>query len=298
MSTPSLQNMLKYINTEPIRTLCALPGDRLAVGSDFIAIEVWDLAPVKDRPESLGSFSSGTKSLCLLPENKLVATISDTVAVLDLTKPSYRTVSAVLDGNGTYGPGHHYSADCVCATPDGRVVSGGGYYEIIVWRPTEKKPDRIIYPPAMNTTAICCLPDGRIVAAHNTGFLTVWNIDTGAKLADIRAASKSVAAICVISGNRVASGSEDGHVRIWNMDTNECEKMYEVGSPVRCVCVLPNGSLAAGSENGDIQIWNTQGDSIHMWAAHHTPMTCLCVLEGGRLASGSEDGLVKLWIVE
>jgi len=296
MSTLRLQHSLKYINNDPIRTLCALPGDRLAVGSDFIAIEFWDLAPVKDRPESLGSFSSGTKSLCLLPENKLVATISDTVAVLDLSKPSYRTVSAVLNGNDVYGPGHHYSADCVCGTPDGRIISGGGYYEIIVWRPTERKPDRVIRPPAMSTHSICCLPDGRIVAAHGNGLITAWNIETGARVAVLMGTSKPVRSICVLPGNRIVSGSDDGQVCVWNMDTTECEQRYDVGSPVHFVCVLPNGSIASGSEDGLIWIWDlVKGEYIHKWAAHGKSVTCLCVLGDGRLASGSEDGIVKIW---
>ena len=298
-----MQILHDLISDTPVQALCALPGNQLAVGTENKWFNVWAL-PVLGH-KTWGVFSSGIKSFCVLADgHEVAAAINDCVVIVNITGPSYSGVKAVLEGSGYYGPGHNGSANCVTQAPgpDGRIISGGGDHDIIVWGLDRKRPEKYLRPPALQTHSICCTKDGRIVAGHDNGLLTVWDLTTSEQRAVLKVSEKAVRAICLLPDGRVAAGSDDGLISIWNLSgslpsgSKICQLSFKgFRGPIRGICFHPNGSLISGSEDGMVMIWNLVTGLCSKVLYQDAPVTAIAILEDGRIAAGLANGQVKIW---
>lgn len=301
MTTPQI--IRDPLSSSPVQALCSLPGNQLAVGTENKWFNVWTLPlqikpPVLEKgPKTWGLFSYGTKSIVDLADGCLAAAINDSIVIVDTTGPSYSGVKAVLEGSGNYGPGHNGSANCVTTASDGRIISGSGDHDIIVWGLDRKKPEKYLRPPALRTHSICCTKDGTIVATHDNGLLTVWDLTTSEQRTVLKVSEKAVRTICLLPDGRVAAGSDDGLISIWNLfGTKICQLSFKgFRGPIRAVCLHPNGSLISGSEDGMVMIWNLITGLCTKVLYQDAPVTALTILEDGRIAAGLINGQVKIW---
>ena len=312
MTTPQI--IRDPLSSSPVQALCALPGNQLAVGTENKWFNVWSL-PLQPKPSVLetgpktwGLFSYGTKSIVALtgPKGEVAAAIDDCVVIVDTTGPSYSGVKAVLEGNGNYGPGHNGSANCVTQAQDGRIISGGGDHDIIIWGLDRKKPEKYLRPPALQTHSICCTKDGTIVATHDNGLLTVWDLTTSEQRAVLKVSEKAVRAICLLPSSQIAAGADDGLISIWDLSCKAlacktigskiCQLSFKgFRGPIRGICFHPNGSLISGSEDGMVMIWNLITGLCTKVLYQDAAVTAVAILEDGRIAAGLANGQVKIW---
>jgi len=316
MTTPQI--IRDSLSDAPVHSLCPLPGNQLAVGTEKKWFNVWSL-PLHQKPSVLetgpktwGLFSSGTKSIVALTDGCLAAAIDDCIVIVDTTGSSYMGIKAILEGSSNYGHGHNGSAHSVTQSPDGRIISGGGDHDIIVWGLDRKRPEKYLRPPAFITHSICCTKDGLIVAGHDNGLLTIWDLTTSEQRAALKVSEKAVRSICLLPDGRVAAGSDDGLISIWALACKDLSGSLPFGSlpfgsklcqlsfkgfrgPIRAVCLHPNGSLISGSEDGMVMIWNLITGLCKKVLYQEVPVTALTGLEDGRIAAGLANGQVKIW---
>jgi len=279
-----------------IRSVCALPGGRIATGEP-ITVGLWDVASAKEM-RSLGIFSGDTKSVCDLPGTPLLAAAnSDNILIIDHETRDFSRLKSMFEGHGGYGPGHSWCVHSVCALPDGRVVSGGGDGAVFVWAVGRKHPLMRMYSHTLDAFSVCVLPDGSVASSHTDGSIGLHDLGVG-KTATLGAYESSPAArsVCALSDGRLAAASDDGTVNLWNLRTQTIEASLagHVG-PVRTVCALPDGRLVTGGEDRLIKVWNIAETScVETLEGHTATVTSLCVVSGG-FASGSLDGTVRIW---
>jgi WD40 repeat protein len=307
MTTPQI--IRDPLSDAPVHSLCPLPGNQLAVGTENKWFNVWALSlqpkssVLETGPKTWGLFSSGTKSIVALTDGCLAAAIDDCIVIVDTTGPSYMGVKAVLEGSSNYGHGHNGSAHSVTQSPNpnSRIISGGGDHDIIVWSLDRKRPEKYLRPPAFITHSICCTKDGLIVAGHDNGLLTIWDLTTSEQRAALKVSKKAVRTICLLPDGRVAAGSDDGLISIWalackDLTSKLCQLSFKgFRGPIRAVCLHPNGSLISGSEDGMVMIWNLITGLCKKVLYQEVPVTALTVLEDGRIAAGLANGQVKIW---
>jgi WD40 repeat protein len=305
MSIIPMQIIRDPLSSSPVHSLCSLPGNQLAVGTENKWFNVWTLhqkpSVLEMGPKTWGLFSSGTKSIISLADGCLAAAIDDCIVIVDTTGPSYSGIKAVLEGSGNYGPGHNGSAGCVTQSPDGRIISGGGDHDIIVWGLDRKKPEKYLRPPAFITHSICCTKDGLIVAGHDNGLLTIWDLSTSEQRAALKVSKKAVRTICLLPDGRIAAGSDDGLISIWAVPfaSKVCQLSFKgFRGPIRAICLHPNGSLISGSEDGLVMSWNLATGLCTRVVEQGTPVTAVAIMEDGRIAAGLANGQVKIWAIE
>jgi WD40 repeat protein len=300
MTTPQI--IRDPLSSSPVHSLCSLPGNRIAVGTENKWFNVWTLhqklSVLETGPKTWGLFSSGTKSIVALADGCLAAAIDDCIVIVDTTGSSYSGIKAILEGSGNYGHGHNGSAHSVTQSSDGRIISGGGDHDIIVWGLDRKRPEKYLRPPAFITHSICCTKDGTIVAGHDNGLLTVWDLTTYEQQAALKVSEKAVRSICLLPDGRIAAGSDDGLISIWAVPfaSKVCQLSFKgFRGPIRAICLHPNGSLISGSEDGLVMSWNLATGLCTRVVEQGLPVTAVAILEDGRIAAGLENGQVKIW---
>jgi WD40 repeat protein len=304
------------LSSSPVHSLCSLPGNQIAVGTENKWFNVWTLhqkpSVLETGPKTWGLFSYGTKSIVALTDGCLAAAIDDSIVIVDTTGSSYMGIKAVLEGSGNYGPGHNGSAECVTQSPDGRIISGGGDHDIIVWGLDRKRPEKYLRPTALRTHSICCTKDGIIIAGHDNGLLTIWDLTTYEQRATLNVSEKAVRSICLLPSSQIAAGSDDGLISIWTLSgplpsgslppgslpfgSKVCQLSFKgFRGPIRAVCFHPNGSLISGSEDGLVMSWNLATGLCTRVVEQGAHVTAVAILEDGRIAAGLENGQVKIW---
>jgi len=178
--------------------------------------------------------------------------------------------------------GHGDRVRCVCALPDGRVVSGSRDKTLIVWaRDSSRLRERL--RQMLDRQMLEGLRE-RVLEGHAD---YVW-------------------CVVALSDDRVASGSKDATIIVWNVNTGEeLQYLQGHGDSVRCLAVLPDGLLLSGSSDGLLKFWDvTQGTCVRTLGGailgYTAPISCrvtsvVVMPEGGDVVGGCEDGTLRLW---
>lgn len=166
-----------------VRALAALPGNRLASGSDNEnTIRIWDLnnmglahviASPAERDLDTNTFqvlkghTGWVWALAIMPNNRLAPGSSDkTIRIWYLdTKTSY------------FLSGHTGWIFALAVLPNNRLASGSNDRTIRIWD-LNNKTSYVLEGHTRLITALAVLPDGRLVSGSHDRTIRIWDLTT------------------------------------------------------------------------------------------------------------------------
>lgn len=295
-------------HTEPINTVCELPGGLLASGGEDRNISLW-FADTGERLKVLEGDGDTINCLCVVPisGSDFIASASENGTIslwsVDTSEREWSVPSARGDGG----------VRCICILPppddSGRILlaSGSDSGEVCVrdalssgasvWR-------RAGHAGAVN--ALCELPPPQrktaspeasmFLSGGADGVIKFWRTDDGECIASIAGHAGPVLCLCSLGvppsdgaasaapvAPAVASGSADGTIKLWG-------RISGVGGsggspPLECF-----RSLLARAEGA------TKASAAKAAAVAAVNALSVCFLStGGVFAASFDDGSIKLW---
>lgn len=204
----------------------------------------------------------GENALAAAFRDRLMAHAEPGLAPLWTTRRASRTLVVEL--------GDHVEVLALAVLQDGRVVSGGGDRQLLVWNPHMPR-ERPVEFSGLNAwvTAVAVLPNGRVVSGGMDGRLLVWNpfasgeppveLDTHdrwisalAELPDAR-----VSALVVLPDGRVVASAMDGRLLVWEpgVPGDEPVELQGHGGWMSALGVLPDGRVVGAHGGGRVLVW-------------------------------------------
>ncbi|XP_034951891.1 target of rapamycin complex subunit lst8 [Chelonus insularis] len=146
------------------------------------------------------------------------------------------------------------------------LVTGGYDHTIKVWQAHTGTCTRTLQHTASQVNALAIAPDKNLIAA--AGYQNIFMHDLGSSnpnsILNYEGAPKNVTSLGFQEdGKWMYTGSEDCLTRIWDLRSSsfQCQRRYEVSSPVNCVTLHPNQSeLIVGDQSGAIHIWDIRSN--------------------------------------
>jgi WD40 repeat protein len=257
------------------------------------------LRAVRDSSVSVYGGGSGPCGVCLSPDGRRLASVTedDTILMLD-----------VLSGRPLCEPlrGHEGPISSLTFSPDGRFLASGSYDKTIrVWDGLTGKP---VAEPLRGhqdwVTSVAFGPDSRILASGSSdATIRTWDVATGIPVREPlqgHEASVSSVAFCPL-GRVLASGSEDETIRLWDASTGEPldKPFHEAGGGVLEVSFSPDGqTLASTSADDSIRLWDMKTSELRVepLTGHQDRVVSVTFSPDAQtLASASRDKTIRLW---
>jgi WD40 repeat protein len=291
-------------HTGTVWALVPLPEGRLASGSAYGSIKIWNLR-MEEVEREMAEFVS---ALALAPDGRLLSLSWGSAKLWD-----WRTGEAheIVDD--------YHGSPLVPLTilPGGMFALGRNDHSIgiIDLDGTYRTNWRVPLPAGSSVSvlagafrrnlvghtswvsALTGLQGGRLASGSKDGTIKLWNLTTATVEATLHAHSTRVTALAALPGKRLASASLDGTIRFWNVAGTEFEQALDKHErSVRTLLLLPDGRMAAGTDDGIIGLWNVAARRLETKLAGHTSsVRALLMLSPETLLSGSWDATVRVW---
>jgi hypothetical protein len=192
-------------------------------------------------------------------------------------------------------------------SPDGSQLLVGGYHEITVWNPTERKLIRRIPNIGQRTYAIHFSPDAQLLAvAGGTpgkhGEVRLLKPDSG-ELVRVLGMTSDVVFDCTFSphGDRLATSAADGVVRLFDVASgNEQLTISSHSDWVFCVVWNADGTqLATGSRDKTAKVFDAKtGELLITYNGHNQPVRgVLFHPDGKEVYSDGSDNKLHRWSI-
>lgn len=230
--------------------------------------------------------------------------------------------------------GHGDRVRCVCALPDGRVVSGSRDKTLIVWARDSSRlrsfgdrffglREQVLEGHADYVWCVVALDNDRVASGSKDATIIVWDVNTGEELQYLQGHGDSVRCLAVLPDGLLLSGSSDGLLKFW--DVKYCTREFRVlatcvrtlggailgyTAPSSCrvtsVLVLPEGGdIVGGCEDGTLRLWPKPWDYNgfptpyvnHRNVDHKSTIWAMVALSHERFVAVDGDGLLKIWCV-
>ena len=297
-----------------VTALAVLPEGRIASGSTYGTIMIWDVESGDDIATLRGDYNP-VRALLVLPDEKLASIHGS--RNINIWNLKINSLQATLRP-----PMSQYLLSDISALallPDGIILAGSAEGYINMWTPHSKgnKQTYLLWETFLNRENvgdrpspihdIAAFPDGRFatavgVAGVVTNKIKIWNPLTD-ETAVWRAHQDTITAFAELPDGRLASlaGSE---IKIWNPTTHYEELVIVTDHVVpRLLVAFSNGNLASGGgseRENTIKIWNSTTGELEVTIPNTTRSTIssLAVLSDDRLAVGSADGSISIYEIK
>jgi WD40 repeat protein len=199
--------------------------------------------------------------------------------------------------------GHHDDpVIAVAVLADGRVVSGGADWRVLVWDPSRPGSGPVeLGRHDLPVIAVAVLADGRVVSSGgNDGRVLVWDrSEPGMAPVELGRHGDEVWAVAVLADGRVVSGGNDRRVLVWDPSRPGSDPV-ELGRhdlPVAAMAVLANGRVVSRGDDGRVLVWDPSrpGSGPVELGRYGGPVGAVAGLPDGRVVSGGDDGWVLVW---
>jgi WD40 repeat protein len=231
---------MKAGNLDPTTALCASSDGRLASGSVFGAIRLWN---VRRRTESarLEGHRSAVAAICSLPNRWLASGSFDAIRLWDMTTGAE---IGSLEGHPIAG------VFALCLLADGRLASGSQDCTIRLWDLTTGAATACLSGHTGTVNALCALPDGRLATGSSDKTIRLWDVKTVAETIRIKGHADEVNALCLLADGRLASGSSDRTIRLWDLAAGVEVARIEVDAPIKALVSLAPKRIVAADDLG------------------------------------------------
>jgi WD40 repeat protein len=246
---------------DPLNTVRGLAmssdGKTLAIGGSNMTVSLWDVGTAERRKIlTFRSYGLGwVDSLAFTPEGKLLATLDETVLLIDTDAkkvvrslkgqallvqaiclgPKGKTlVTAHSDGavglwrvetgeNRATWEAHKGQALAAAISPDGKmIVSGGDDMDVKMWDAADKQLKRSMKGHSNKVRSLAFSPDGRLLASGSADdTVRIWDAATGEQLAVFKHEDTIQTLVFSPDGKSLFTGCDDGSVRQWNTAPSE-----------------------------------------------------------------------------
>ncbi|MEO0621964.1 MAG: c-type cytochrome [Pseudomonadota bacterium] len=196
-----------------------------------------------------------------------------------------------------WAEGHEAAANAVAFHPDGRILSVGDDFDLILWSAEGALLQRFEGHQG-KLLAVALSPDGRMAATAGwDGAIGLWDLDTGASAGWLRGHKANVNDVVFSPDGAVLySASYDGTIRVWDLaEQAERETLVSHGFGINRM-VLGAGWLAYGAVDGAVRVLDlATRETLADLTADRRPILALAMTpEGDQLAVGDGEGHIMV----
>lgn len=275
-------------------------GNMLAVGGTSGAVQLWDIATLKNKMVLQGH-SDQVNRIHWSPDGRLLATASSDGTVRLWDGQRY-TLWAVLQGSADK------PALSISWSPDSkRLAVGYGEGSVEVWNVDTRQGQILLGPQSANIRTkavwgIAWSPDGRwIISPQYDGIIHVWEAGSGKLVRTLPPDDLPNDVRWSPDGHTLASSSDKGTVQLWQPGTFKNTATLADNGGNGWVYPLAwspdNRLLVGGYATGQVLIWDVDTKkALNAWTDHTRQVWDVAWSPDERLiASASKDGTVRLW---
>jgi len=281
-----------------VNCVCYSPDGKLlasgagAYGDSDNTVRLWDADTGKQLTSLKGS-TDRVADIAFTPDGKLLASVGSAVCLWDIS-------SGKPDWNFEMYAQQNVRANCVCFSPDGKIMACGCSDAIVrLWDTGSGSHIREMRGHRRGLNNVAFSPDGRFLASGSAdGTVRIWSTSSGTEVHVLQGDSAAYSP----DGASVATASTDRIVRIWNSASGKQVLSLEGhDDEVTSVCYSPDGkTLASGSKDKTIRLWDVAtGKQIFILKGHKDGLGVSDISfapDGLTLASsGSSDRSIRLW---
>jgi WD40 repeat protein len=204
--------------------------------------------------------------------------------------------------------GHKDSLYCARLSPDGNILSTGGYDNAIkLWDAASGKELRTLDGHNGPVFELAFRADGKVLAsASGDRTVKLWDLATGQRLDTLKESQKELYALAFSpDGTRLAAAGVDNRIRVWRVTADAKENTNSLlfsefahESPVsRLVWSADGRTLASCGEDGLVKIWNPESMTIRQTLEKQPdwPSGLAISADGGTLVVGRIDGTIGVY---
>jgi ribosomal RNA-processing protein 9 len=246
------------------------------------------------------SISAKLKRQLLQSQNKLNRHAADKLARRVVDASSVRLFK-----------GHHLSATCVCALPDGTVAFTGAKDASIIRWDVETGKRVHTFPRAIKgqkmpghtkeVLAVACSKDGRFMASGGRdAFVRIWDCRTNAQLVSLGRHMDAVSCLAFQGrGAFLYSGSLDRTVNVWN--TENLSFVQTLFGHTDCITGIDalehHERCVTSGQDKTLRLWKVATESQLMFRGSNVneSVDCVAFLAEGKFLGGSMDGSLSGW---
>lgn len=200
-----------------------------------------------------------------------------------------------------------YRLSAIAASPDGRLVAGGGVHfsdtpaPVLVWNASTGACVHKLEGHEQEISALVFTPDGQqLVSGSSDGGVRVWDARAGTLVRDLGRSDCRVNDLAVTCDGRRLAACGRGRgagLKIWDLESG-----VETPLPDRLhatvLAFTPDGArLIVGDDSGELVVFDgNSGQELGRLPGHKAYVRALAVTaDGTRVVSCSDDRSVKVW---
>ncbi len=279
-----------------VLSVCVTPDGKIVSGSGNNIIKIWSYNPETLQyalSQTLDSTVDGhtgcVNCVYITPDGKIVSGSNDNTIKIWTYNPEIHqyTLSQTLNFPFDGPAGHTYCVNCVCITPNGKLVSGLYDNSIKIWAYNGETHQYTTLPQTLDSrvgghtnsvNSVCVTPDDKILSGSSDSTIKIWSYSPETHqyaLSQTLVVGHvgSVENVCVTQDGRIVSALEvppgwgdimDSAIKIWsyNTETNQYALSQTLDSTVgghtsfvRTACITSDGKIVSGANDNTIKIW-------------------------------------------
>ncbi|KAG0257840.1 hypothetical protein BGZ95_005121, partial [Linnemannia exigua] len=273
---------------------CAFSSDGklLVVSTYSCSIDIYDTSTWKEISSRIGK-----TAIAISPCNQELANASifNRAIVGDLR--SGGEVRLVLSG-------HDDAIDCICYSPDGRLIATGSKDKTVrVWSTESGDTVHILSGHTLVVTGVAFSPLGlHLSSCSEDKTIRTWNVETGEMITVLECAAPAHALAYSPDGQQIASCGDRGDVRLWSVDSGVVNQFLSchAGSAYG-VAFTPDGrQVVTCSDSGAVVLSDSRsGDTYDTLSGDRYQANCVAFSPAGDLlVAGGIDRKLRLWPAE